>query len=231
MHEICPRDLADKNLASFRLIVFVERREKERIGGWSAFESFLRDTCADLRGEESCTRSWIYIYWCLAIWLLGSSHPLHLYTITVGNPQRQCIGFFDPSSGVSCSRGVFHALPSLPNFPSKVTARIGRVRLLDHVAPPFLFPFRLSPSLSRNREKLRDIEKLSACLLLEYLLKIDLLSQSQSRDEKRLGKLEYPLSLSTVGSTIKFSRTISAIARPIAYLSGIASWETAVSDV
>lgn len=173
----------------------------------------------------------IYIYWCLTIWLLGSSHPLHLYTITVGNPQRQCIGFFDPSSGVSCSRGVFHALPSLPNFPSKVTARIGRVRLLDHVAPPFLFPFRLSPSLSRNREKLRDIEKLSACLLLEYLLKIDLLSQSQSRDEKRLGKLEYPLSLSTVGSTIKFSRTISAIARPIAYLSGIASWETAVSDV
>lgn len=171
----------------------------------------------------------IYIYWCLAIWLLGSSHPLHLYTITVGNPQRQCIGFFDPSSGVSCSRGVFHALPSLPNFPSKVTARIGRVRLLDHVAPPFLFPFRLSPSLSRNREKLRDIEKLSACLLLEYLLKIDLLSQSQSRDEKRLGKLEYPLSLSTVGSTIKFSRTIPRL--PIAYLSGIASWETAVSDV
>lgn len=105
------------------------------------------------------------------------------------------------------------------------------MRLLDHVAPPFLFPFRLSPSLSRNREKLRDIEKLSACLLLEYLLKIDLLSQSQSRDEKRLGKLEYPLSLSTVGSTIKFSRTISAIARPIAYLSGIARWETAVSDV
>lgn len=152
-----------------RLIVFVEKKEKERIA------RPFRGPCADFRGSTP-RRARGYTH------ILAPSIPSHSSVYHNCRQSREAMHrFFDPSSGVSCSRGVFHALSSPPNFPSKVTARIGR--LCVHAA---LGSTSTSSILFPRFSEL--IEKLSACLLLEHRVKTDLLS--------RLRKLEYPLSLS-----------------------------------
>lgn len=157
-----------------RLIVFVEKKEKERIARPSSLFGILARIFATRRRGELVD---IRIYRRLA-----PSIPSHSSVYHNCRQSREAMHrFFDPSSGVSCSRGVFHALSSPPNFPSKVTARIGR--LCVHAA---LGSTSTSSILFPRFSEL--IEKLSACLLLEHRVKTDLLS--------RLRKLEYPLSLS-----------------------------------
>ena len=68
--------------------------------------------------------------------------------------------------------------PSPPNFPDKVTARIGRVWHVGSRGSTSSIPFpRFSELESKNSEKLRDIGKLSGLLVTRaHRVRTDLLS-------------------------------------------------------